>query len=738
MPQLLLQGFPDGAMRIGSTLSVLKKEGRVTYFVGPDSYFSHRETDAAGQRLALTTLMANGHVRASQVEVSGLGIAHRTLMHWTRQLDEKGPGSFYAPRRRRAGAVMTPEKAAQCGRCLAAGETVAEVARRTGVGESTLRKAVRGGRVVRTVASGVSVSPASAEGTTKSERGRSDARAAEGMGTACTRADERMMAALGLVSSALTRFERCQDVDLGGLLAGLPALCGNGLLSGLDRHLRLPKGFYSALHILTLLGFMALARIRRPEGLRHVPPGELGKVVGLDRVPEVRTLREKIAVMADHGTPEKWMRELSRTWMEADPQEAGYLYVDGHVRVYHGSGTLLPRRYVSRQRLCLRGTTDYWINDALGRPFFVVSKTVTDGLAATLLEEIVPELLASVPGQPSAAQLDADPLLHRFVVIFDREGSSHSLLSQLWNRRIGAITYRKAVKDLWDQSEFSEIQVPVPGGGATPMKLASRSTVLSAGDASIPVLEIRCLTQTGHQTAIITTARRLNSPLVAGRMFSRWCQENFFAYMMQHYDIDGLVQYGDQEIPGTLKVVNPAWRTLQKAVNDNVRRIRKLHAQLGAATLQNNGADIQSRAEHLQDIQRLETDTADLRLQRRNTPKKVTLDSLPENQRPRQLAPLGKMLTDTVKMIAYRAETALVGLVRPHLAKEEEARALVRELLVSSADLQPDEQKNTLTIRIHRMACPAHDKAVGALLAELNQLAFHHPETNARVIYELA
>jgi len=249
---------------------------------------------------------------------------------------------------------------------------------------------------------------------------------------------------------------------------GFPPLCGNGLLSGLDQHLRLPKGFYSALHILILLGFMALARIRRPEGLRHVPPGELGKVVGLDRVPEVRTLREKIAVMADQGTPEEWMRELSRSWMEADPQEAGYLYVDGHVRVYHGSGTLLPRRYVSRQRLCLRGTTDYWINDALGRPFFVVSKTVTDGLAATLLDEIVPELLASVPGQPSAAQLDADPLLHRFVVIFDREGSSHSLLSQLWNQRIGAITYRKAVKDLWDQSQFSEIQVPAPGGGATP------------------------------------------------------------------------------------------------------------------------------------------------------------------------------------------------------------------------------------------------------------------------------
>ncbi|MDA0322445.1 MAG: hypothetical protein O2923_06975 [Verrucomicrobia bacterium] len=403
-----------------------------------------------------------------------------------------------------------------------------------------------------------------------------------------------------------------------------------------------------------------------------------------------------------------------------------------------GTGALLPRRYVSREKLCLRGTTDYWVNDALGRPFFVVSKTVTDGLASTLLDEIVPELLESVPGQPSEGQLADDPLLHRFAVIFDREGSSHSLLSKLWEQRIGAITYRKAVKDLWLADEFSEIEVPIPGGGATRMQLATRQTVLTAGKASIPVLEIRRLTQTGHQTAIITTAQRLQSPVLAGRMFSRWCQENFFGYMMEHYDIDGLVQYGSDEIPGTTQIVNPQWRLLDKAVRDNLRRIRKLHAALGARTLRNDGGDIEVWAERLQDIQRLETDTADLRAKRRETPRKVAIASLPQEERPRQLVPLGKMLADTVKMIAYRAETALVGLLRPHLAKEEEARALIRELFVSSADLDPDEQNHTLTVRIHRMACPAHDKAISALLDDLTATEFHHPETGMRIIYELA
>jgi hypothetical protein len=348
------------------------------------------------------------------------------------------------------------------------------------------------------------------------------------------------------------------------------------------------------------------------------------------------------------------------------------------------------------------------------------------------------ELLTSVPSQPSEAELAADPLLHRFIMVFDREGSSHSLLSKLWEKRIGAITYRKSADDLWPESEFSEIDVPVPGGGVTRMMLASRQSALSSGNDAIPVLEIRKLTETGHQTAIITTARRLDSPVIAGRMFARWCQENFFKYMMQHYDIDGLVQYGSDELPCTLEVVNPAWRLLDKEVRDKLRLIRKLHAGMGQAALQNDGKIMHLQAERLQEIQLLEADLGNLRARRRDTLKKVAIGTLPESERPRQLVPLGKMLTDTVKMIAYRAETALVGLLRSHLAKEDEARAIIRELFVSSADLDPDEKENTLTVRIHRMACPAHDKAVSALLNELTKIAFRHPETGARMIYELA
>ena len=737
MLQLLLQGFPEGASKINPLVRVHKQGGLITYFIGCSNYFSHRDIDKAGMQFAVTSLIANGHVRSCEAARPPLNIPQRTLMRWLRQYEDerRGPGSFYKPRGVRGGAVITLGKAAECGRWLDAGLRISAAARQAGVKESALRKAVKSGRIPRQGRQTES-DRSQAAATTKSDRCGLDAQAANGLGTACTRADERIAAAVGLLDGAKARFEHSKDVVMGGLLAGLPALCANGLLSGLGRHLSLSGGFYKALHVLLLLGFMALGRLRRPEALRHVPPGEVGKVLGLDRAPEVRTLREKIVLMSSAGTPLEWMKELSKTWMEADPREAGYLYVDGHVRVYHGQGALLPRRYVSRERICLRGTTDYWVNDTLGRPFFVVSKTLTDGLSAVLLNDIVPELLASVPGQPSESELAADPRLHRFVMVFDREGATHSLLAALWRQRIGAITYRKSVVGKWDESEFMEIEVPVPGGASTRMKLASKENVLTAGEKSISVCEVRRLTQTGHQTAIISTARRLSDPIIAGRMFARWCQENFFAYMMQHYDIDGLVQYGSADIPGTLLIINPAWRALDKEIRENRRRIYRLQAELGATAMRDAG-DIQKKAEQMQDIQSLQKDNAALCVKRRQMPRKVPLSALPENERPRQLLPLAKALTDTVKMIAYRAETALVGLLRPHLAKEEEARALIRELLVSSADIVPNSADNTLTIHVHHLACPAHDKAISILFDQLNHENFRHPETNARLIYRL-
>ena len=159
------------------------------------------------------------------------------------------------------------------------------------------------------------------------------------LGVATTRLDERLLASLGKLHGAPIRFEMVTDVPRGGVLFALPALLALGLLRHTTEHFALPPGYYPVETIFLSIAFLALARIPSVEALRYEPPGEWGRVLGLDRIPEVRTLREKLTLLCKEGKPvREWSGQLAQEWMEAEPETAGTLYIDGHVRVYHGVG----------------------------------------------------------------------------------------------------------------------------------------------------------------------------------------------------------------------------------------------------------------------------------------------------------------------------------------------------------------------------------------------------------------
>src|ERR1700692_2436678 len=141
--------------------------------------------------------------------------------------------------------------------------------------------------------------------------------------------------------------------------------------------------------------------------------------------------------------------------------------------------TDLPRRYIARERLCLRGTTDYWVNAMDGRPFFVVSCAVDPGLLSVLREQIVPRLKADVPNQPTLEQLEADPLLSRFTIVFDREGYSPRFFAQMKEERIAILTYHKFPGELWPEQEFRTYKVSLVNGEQVSLQLAERGVRLS-------------------------------------------------------------------------------------------------------------------------------------------------------------------------------------------------------------------------------------------------------------------
>ena len=550
---------------------------------------------------------------------------------------------------------------------------------------------------------------------------------------------DRLAAMVGDISEVSLDFEASESVPNAGVLFALPALLSLGLLHNTNKYFQLPKGYYGLASIFLLLAFMALARIKSVERLRYCAPGEWGKILGLDRIPEVRTLREKLKILSTEGECTQWGADLCDQWMAADLSSAAMLYIDGHVRVYHGSQTKLPKHHVARERLCLRATTDYWVNAMDGQPFFYINKEVDPGLIQVVEGEIVPRLEQEVPAQPTTEQLDNNPLLSRFTLIFDREGYSPALLLRLKKKRIACITYHKYPGENWSETEFAKQQVKLVTGEVVEMALAERGTWLGK---KLWVREIRKLTENGHQTSIISTHYTMDFIRISASMFARWSQENFFRYMRQHYNIDGLVDYCLEDIPDATPVVNPDYRQLDSEIRSINGKLNRRLAKFGSMNFETEieprevKAFEQKKAELLEEITDFQEKVDTLKSKRKETDKHTTIAELPEEERFSKLATQTKQLIDTVKMVAYRAETAMVNILRERMKRVDDARQLMVALYQSEADLLPDHQNNTLTVRLHRLANHSNDPAIENLCRELNETKTIFPGTDFEMIFE--
>ena len=742
MPQLMLPIIPEGVTRISNMVCVHRGEKRWTYFVGLHPVYIHSAGDNRMFRIVTSMLIDSGGCQHKDI-TKVFGVSKSSVNRALKKFRKSGVEAFFHRKPGgRKGTVLSPDALLQAQDLLDRGFTRQEAALELGVRLDTFRKAINDGRLRESTVQEARV----VEGTNKSSRNAVDASAANGLGTACTRVWDRIGAAVGKLGEAETRFEACLDVPNGGVLCALPALLENGLLEGAEQMLGKINGYYSVFQLLLALAFMALCRIKSVERLRGNPPGEFGKLLGLDRIPEVRCLREKMDALSAGNAAEVWAVHLCERWMTADPEAAGTLYIDGHVRVYHGSLTKLPRRYVTRQRLCLRGTTDYWVNDAIGRPFFLVEKAVDPGLLQVLEFEIVPRLLKEVPNQPDKKALEDHPTFCRFILVFDREGYSPDFFLKMWrSHRIACITYHKYPDNEWPIDWFIEQTVLMPDGETVTMRLAEMGILPGSGKQAFWVREVRKLTDSGHQTSLISTAYELPHIQLAARMFSRWCQENFFRYMKQHFEIDMLCEYGVVELPDTEKLVNPCFRELERSRNQLRPKIRYRRACFAEMTMHPECETdperyekwLEKKSRVLEEIDQFEHQLEVVKSEIKKTPKHITWAELEDKDKFNRLLPGRKRLMDTVRMIAYRSETAMAGLMIDSAVKMSDARRLLQTLFVTDADILPDVQNDLLRVRIHNAATQADSRKITALLDELNKADVKYPGTNLKLVYEL-
>jgi transposase len=533
---------------------------------------------------------------------------------------------------------------------------------------------------------------------------------------------DRQLAHAGLLDDAAPIFRDGSQVAGAGVLLGIPFLVHSGVLQ-IARKLygEIGPAFYGLRTTLVTLFLMALLRIQRPEQLKERDPASLGRLLGLDRAPEVKTLRRQLGRLAAHHHAEQLGAELARARVAQRGDLMGFLYVDGHVRAYHGKHTI-SKAYVARRHLAMPATTDYWINDRGGDPLLLITADINASLAKAF-----PDLLRQV--RESIGE-------RKVTIVFDRGGWSPKLFRGMIEKGFDILTYRKGKSRLIDVRRFVRRHARFDGCRVT-YDLHDQPVRFLKG--KLRLRQITRLCEDGkHQTQIVTSRWDLRDIEVAYRMFERWRQENFFKYMREEFLLDALVDYRIEADDPTRTIPNPQRRALDKEIRAARVELAKIEREFGAAAVDNTeqhrptmrgfkiahgklGKQLRTARERVNKL--IE--------KRRDVPTRVEIRDL-SDRTVVKLATERKHLTDIIKMLAYQAESDLLNLLRPHyLRAEQEGRTLLHELFAAAGDVTVTP--NEVQITLAPLSSPHRTRAATALCELLDQTATVFPGTSLRV-----
>jgi transposase len=630
------------------------------------------------------------------------------------------------------------------------GHSNREIARRVGVSEMAIRKSLRrmgwqepnpqpsllplepAPSADPEPAAGTAAAPASPQPTTASSADPKLSAVSTPLSLAVSadidpsdRSADRLLARLGLLQDAAPLFGSGKDFPRAGVLLAVPALVQTGVFACAQQvYGSLGAAFYGLRTSLLTLLLLALWRIKRPEGLKEHSPQSLGRVLGLDRAPEVKTLRRKLSRLAAAGQAAQFGQALAQQRVAQRGHAVGFLYVDGHVRVYHGHHPL-PKAHVARMRLSMPATSDYWVNDREGDPLFVVTAEANAGLVR-MLPGLAEEVRRWV-GQ------------RRVTFVFDRGGYSPELFQKILAAGFDLLTYRKGRYPRIPKRCFRKHTTRADGRRITYV-LADQEVRLLKG--KLRLRQITRLMDHGHQTPILTSRQDVGAALLAYRMFERWRQENFFKYLREEYALDALADHGVVADDPARAVPNPAWAAADAQLRQAQAEMDRYQAEYGLEALVNSERDRATmrgfKIAHGKLGQKIwnvfERLTA-LKAKRDKIPRRVPVQSL-HSEPVVKLAPERKHLTNLLKMVAYQAESDLFRAVSPHYCRaQDEGRTLIQSALASAADL--DVTQDELRVTLAPLSSPHRTRAIAALCEELNRTDTIFPGSSLRLRYAI-
>jgi hypothetical protein len=727
LSQLPLPLLAAGAAEIAPGVGFLAGEQGWLVTVHGLATFAWDAGDEAARRLAAVQLVRLRAASQGQV-AEAFGVDPATIWRWDQALAAGGVAGLVPARRGPKGASkLTPQLAARIAELDAAGQTLRQIAAATGVSTFSVRTAL--GRVAS------AGQPAAAGAAGDDDAGA----AVPVLPDPVPRDAERVLARWGLLGEgAAPVFTPGARYPLAGLLLALPAVGDTGLLQAVrEVYGQLKNGFYGMGATLLMLVFLALAGEPRAEGATRVPPAALGRVLGLDRAPEVKTIRRKLAELAAGGRAADLVMALARRHAAARPDTLGFLFIDGHARVYYGTRTV-QKTHVARLKFPAPATMETWVTDQQGDPVFMIVAEPSDSLAAEV-RRLLPDLRAIV-GQG-----------RRVTVCFDRGGWSPALFADITAAGFGLLTWRKGPAPDLPAEEFTTVACTDDRGRAHQYDLADSTAELgiSEGPRKGQTVTLRQVTRLvpargggTRQIHALTSRTDLPAGEVCWRLSSRWREENYFRYARTRFALDALDSYAAAPDDPDRMVPNPARKTA-------AARVRQAEAAAQAAETARDAALLQLRspapgqAAYLTNqvinalaapVEAAWRELDDAGQAAAATPARVPLGTLsPDMVR---LEAEVKQITHAIRMAAYNAETALARALHGHYARAgDEAYALIREALTASGDIIPGNGE--LLIRLDSLTAPRRTQALAALCDQLTAAGARYPGTDLVLRYEV-
>ena len=468
---------PGGSVRVADGVAFLEDvDGNGSVFLWGLAAWSWGGGDRPARRLAAVQLVNSKAARQRQV-AEAFGVVENSLVRW-RSLYATGGVEALVVRRPgpRGPSKLTEAKRAEIRVLRGEGLALLAVAGRAGVSTDTVRRALAASAASKAVelVGGSGLEP---------------------LARPVDRSAERQAARAGAITEAAPVICQGASLPLAGALVILPALAATGLLdvaAGLYATGR--AAFYGLRSLMLATVFACLLGEPRAEGLTRIDPTDVGRLLGLDRAPEVNTMRRRMEELARLERADYLIDKLARRHLDTHDSTAGIFYVDGHVRAYHG-GAELPKAHVARIRLAMRAEVDTWVCDRNGDGLLVWATPPGVSLAG--------ELRTVVTKIRDLVGPDARP-----TICFDRGGWSPKLFAELKLAGFDILTYRKGPAPVESRSAFVAHPFTDERGHTHDYLLADRN-VRVGYDSTKRRFACRQITRldpdTGHQTQIITT-----------------------------------------------------------------------------------------------------------------------------------------------------------------------------------------------------------------------------------------